>query len=98
MNKKKPIIKDIEKKFTTTIIGALSRFEESFGYLWENDTEASQAYYQLWMNTRNNVLNHGNHQLRSALYELEKYIEHEDRYPHKYKFSFKPETGEENGN
>ena len=84
----KDIKKDIQKKFTTTIIGSLAKFEESFGYLWDNDTEAANAYYQLWMKTRNDVLNHGNRQLRSCLDILQEFLEHEDKYPVKYEFVF----------
>ena len=33
------IIHSLEKRFQTTIIGSLSRIEESFGFLWDNDQE-----------------------------------------------------------
>jgi hypothetical protein len=35
---KEQLLNNIEKRFKTTMIGALARFEESFGYLWEDDS------------------------------------------------------------
>lgn len=83
------LINSISKRFQTTMIGALAKFEESFGYLWDDDTENARAYFKIWQQTRNNILNNGNHQLRSALDELEEYLYNKEKgYKYHYKFYF----------
>jgi hypothetical protein len=83
------LIDSLSRRFQTTMIGALAQFEESFGYLWEDKTENSKAYFKLWQQVRNNILNNGNHQLRSALDELEEYLYNKEKgYKHHYKFYF----------
>ena len=68
----------VTKRFQTTMIGALYEFEENFGYLWglhkdENDLTVQEQRFRLkWENTRNEVLNNGNNQLRKCLSDLEK--------------------------
>jgi hypothetical protein len=86
----KDVLDDIFKRFQTTIIGSLARFEENFGYLWENDNENSRAYYKLWQQTRNSVLNNGNNQARLALDELEDFLidKTSSKYKYHYKFYF----------
>jgi len=64
------IIADIERKFKTTMIGSLARFEESFGHLWEEEGPDQQEYLDLWEYTRNSVLNNGNKQMRAAINEI----------------------------
>lgn len=69
----------IEKKFKTTFIGALSQFEEVFGYLWGHHAQNSELsdnqlkFKKLYERVRNNVLNNGNTQLRALLNELDQY-------------------------
>lgn len=92
------IIYNIEKRFKTTMIGAIARFEESFGYLWENDSDKQQYYDDLWDYTRNSVLNHGNHQIRLAIEELRNFLHRDNiKSKHQYKFNFnnnRERTGE----
>lgn len=61
------------------MIGALSEFEKSFGYLWGIDkdenhplTDKEEKFWDIWEETRNRVLNNGNHQLRKAISEIDK--------------------------
>jgi len=66
----------LTKRFQTTMIGALYEFEQSFGYLWGQDkyyedlTEQQKKFRDRWENTRNQILNNGNSQLRKCLNEL----------------------------
>jgi hypothetical protein len=69
----------ISKKMRTTFIGALSQFEQHFGEMWGHGLpphECTQEQLQLrevWQRLRNNVLNNGNHQLRTLSIELQQY-------------------------
>lgn len=71
--------KHIQTKFKTTMIGALSRFEELFGDLWghglsEHDLDEDQRYWrEKWQLARTEILNNGNNQLRASLNEVEQY-------------------------
>jgi hypothetical protein len=66
----------LEKRLQTTMIGALYEFEQSFGYLWGQDkdiknlTEQEQRFRLKWEDTRNQILNNGNNQLRKCINEL----------------------------
>lgn len=66
----------LEKRFQTTMIGALYEFEQSFGYLWgqdkdtENLTQEEQRFKLKWEDTRNQILNNGNNQLRKCINDL----------------------------
>jgi len=91
------LLHNIEKRFKTTMIGALARFEESFGYLWENDSEKQQYYDDLWDHTRNSILNNGNHQIRSAIDELKTFLYRDNfksKYQYKFNFNNKNKSGE----
>lgn len=69
----------LTKRFQTTMIGALSEFEKSFGYLWGFDkseeeplTDKEEKFLDLWEDTRNRILNNGNNQLRKSVSEIKK--------------------------
>lgn len=70
MSQTNKILQEIETKFKTTMIGALARFEESFGHLWEEEGPDQDEYADLWEYTRNSILNNGNKQMRAALNDL----------------------------
>lgn len=71
--------KSLKKKFQTTMIGALARFEERFGYVWghgkpdEELTPEEQEAREAWALVRTEILNNGNTQLRHILDELSRY-------------------------
>ena len=91
----KQLMDFIEKRIQTTMIGALARFEDSFGYLWEKETSNRQYFEQLWENTRNHILNNGNNQLRLTLDELENYFYNKPMRPkveQKYHYKFYPKN------
>jgi hypothetical protein len=85
------IILDVETRFKTTMIGSLSRFEESFGHLWEEEGPDQQEYLDLWEYTRNSVLNNGNKQMRSAINELNNIFTQSHKSSITYKFNNKNE-------
>lgn len=69
----------LTKRFQTTMIGAISQFEKSFGYLWgfhkdedEPLTDKEERFLNIWEETRNRILNNGNNQLRKAVSEIGK--------------------------
>ena len=70
----------LKKRMTTTMIGALDKFEKAFGYLWGSEkddneklTKDEQDNWRIWGQIRKQVLDGGNNQLRSMLRDLENY-------------------------
>ena len=90
-NSKKSIVHQLSKRFQTTIIGSLARFEDQFGYLWGIDsdqlTDKQKEFLNLWEYTRTSILNHGNNQMRDAIDEVIDYLEQETDTL-KYKLTF----------
>lgn len=86
------IFDNLEKRFKTLMIGTLYRFEQSFGYLWnhgeEPNSENQIKFRQKWEDLRTDILNHGNNQIRLALNELDRFIDHQNKYSYNYKFVF----------
>lgn len=81
----------LTKRFQTTMIGALFEFEQVFGYLWGLDkddrdlTEQQQKFRSMWEDTRNQILNNGNNQLRKCLSDLEKATTNNIKYNYNFK-------------
>lgn len=96
MNRKqyrKGLINQINKRFQTTIIGSLARFEDSFGYLWGHNsdkdlTSKQQEFLDMWDYVRTSILNHGNNQMREAIDEIIQYIDRENDF-YRYEFIIK---------
>lgn len=90
--KRDKVIKDIETRLRTVMIGSLSRIEESFGYLWNHGNEPTSENEELfadkWEDLRLSILNHGNRQIREAIQDLEQFFYHQDKYPYNYNFIF----------
>lgn len=85
------LINNLYKKFQTTMIGALARFEDNFGYVWENEPEDSQLWDR-WEYTRNSILNNGNKQARAAIDEIKRYLyQNSVNAKYNYKINFKKE-------
>jgi len=84
LNSKKRLIKNIEKKFKTTMIGALYCIEQEFGDLWDitnsNPSSTALQYREKWQKVRTDILNNGNNQLRACLDEIAQYTMTWDRY------------------
>ena len=81
---KKRLMDNISKKFKTTMIGAIARYEAAFGELWGQDTdnpsEEQQELRRVWEEVRTDILNNGNSQLRAALEEIAQYTMSWDKY------------------
>lgn len=58
---KDKLLKVAKKRVQTTMIGALSSIEETFGFLWENDQVMKDAFEEL----RSEILDRGNNQIRA---------------------------------
>jgi len=62
--------KEAEQLIRTTMIGAISKIEKTFGPFWgfgkdpEERTEKQDRIYQLFMKLREQILDHGNEQIR----------------------------------
>lgn len=78
------IIEQLEKRFKTVMIGALARFENEFGYLWNNNDEPSsgqEAYFRdKWEDLRSDLLDHGNDQMRNGIEDLNRYLNGVEKY------------------
>jgi hypothetical protein len=81
----------LTKRFQTTMIGSLFEFEKEFGYLWgldkeeEDLTETQQKFRDKWEDTRNQILNNGNNQLRKCLSDLDKIQTNNVKYNYNFK-------------
>lgn len=93
-NQEKLLIESIYKKFQTTMIGSLARFENIFGYLWENDTKEGDKFAEMWEYARNSILNNGNKQARAAVDDLTRFL-NPNKTKYSYKFYFDDKQGEE---
>lgn len=85
------IVQQISKRFETTTIGILARFEDTFGYLWghNSDKELSlqqQKFLDMWEILRTSILNHGNNQMRLAIDDIISHIEEENQH-YKYRIT-----------
>lgn len=94
------IIQQVSKRFETTIIGALARFENTFGYLWGYDsqkelTQKQQEFLDIWEIARTSILNHGNNQMRSAIDDIINYVEEENEY-YKYRITLMNQNSDKN--
>lgn len=88
------LIDDIEKRLKTVMIGSISRFENTFGYLWnhgnEIDSDQHDFFRRKWDDLRNDLLNHGNNQIRLAVDALYDFFDSKDnQYKYSYNFSVK---------
>ena len=92
----KQILKNLETRLKTIMIGGLSRFEDSFGYLWNIDGDPQNDHQKYmsdrWEQTRTDLLNHGNRQIRQALDELVDFIEHKNKFSYNYQFIIKDQN------
>lgn len=70
---------NIKTKLNTAFIGAISRFEAHFGYLWGHGkkehecTPSELEFRRLWESCRTEVLTNGNNQIRALKSEIGQY-------------------------
>lgn len=90
MNNEEKLINDIQTKIKTTMIGAISRIEQSFGYLWNHGnepiTDSHDMFLEKWDILRSDILNHGNNQIRSINNIINDYLKKENKYNYNYEF------------
>ena len=73
------LFKAAKKKIQTTMIGALSTLEESFGFLWgfeggdEDKTPEQKHIHDIYEDARAKILDRGNTQIRSLESEFINY-------------------------
>lgn len=83
---RKRLDKIVSTKIRTSFIGALAAFEEHYGFLWGKDkdpttlTTAEKDMLALWTETRTQVLNNGNAQIRAAQTEIANHVIKWNRY------------------
>ena len=74
---KERLSKILKKKVITTMIGSLSSIEKYFGFLWEGDTEnltpEQKTMYEIYQQTRQEILDKGNSQAKNIDAELSQY-------------------------
>lgn len=82
----------MEKRLQTTMIGAIARMEENFGFLWGHDKERLTAkeeeFLDIWEFTRNQILNYGNNQLRNIRDDFDKCLGNQKPIKEKYHYRF----------
>jgi hypothetical protein len=92
-SKEEKLIKDIETRLRTVMIGSISRMENAFGYLWNHgsdpETENQARFSDKWEDLRLSILNHGNKQIREAIDDLADFFTYQNKYPYNYNFTFK---------
>lgn len=85
---------NVSKKMTTSMIAALSTFEENFGYLWghnkKNLTPQERQFYEIWQDCRSRILDDGNANIRAVKQEISEY----DCKWHPYKTEIRFDTRE----
>jgi len=95
------LLDNVYKKFQTTMIGAIARFENNFGYLWDNESKQSLAMENLWEDTRNSILNNGNKQARAAMDDIGDFLVNRSRsgvnVKQKYHYDFKFNNDQQHG-
>ena len=96
------LIKAIEKRFQTTMIGSLARIEDHFGFIWGHDKEMISIEQSdnrnVWQDLREDILDHCNYQMRSTLTDLRKFLQEENKDQVKLTKSCKIDTQLSNSN
>lgn len=74
---KKKLYESVRKKILTATVGALSEFEEKFGYIWGRGEDVKTAdqleFENMWNEVRSKILDKGNTQINLIQNELAKY-------------------------
>lgn len=83
---RKRLLSILQKKLTTSFIGALSKVETHIGReLWGHGKDVGEctpqqlAWRKVWEKCRNEILNNGNNQVRAVESEVFQYTVHWDR-------------------
>lgn len=97
---KRQLLNIAETRFKTIMIGSIARVEEYLGYLWahgkDNPTERQEEFRVLWDELRNEILNHGNFNIRKGLDEIDELLDVSDSQ-YEYNFIMKDQRRKPNG-
>jgi hypothetical protein len=89
-NQEKELIDKVYKRFQTTMIGAIARFENVFGHLWEQESRQGDEFADMWEYARNSILNNGNKQARAAIDDIGAFLNNNsNKYQLNNKYSYK---------
>tara|TARA_Y100000361_G_C10968908_1_gene242865 strand:- start:258 stop:572 length:315 start_codon:yes stop_codon:yes gene_type:complete len=86
---KRELLNKLDTRFKTVMIGSLARIEDHLGFLWGHDkdqelTEQQKKYEIIWDDLRNEILNHGNYNLREGLEDVEEFFDRADKYSYQF--------------
>ena len=89
----------MKKRIQTTMIGAIARMERHFGHLWGQDkneedlTPEEEKFADMWDFTRNEILNHGNKQMREV---VDDFYEYGGLFRNRYHYNFRVNQDNQN--
>jgi len=92
---KKNLIDNINRRFTTSIIGALDSIQKDLGNLWGDNkpykelNENQKAWREVWIDLRKTILDKGHSQARAAIADIESF---DTSLKYRYVFGLKNET------
>ena len=85
MKKDAPIQREVDKRFKTVFVGAVSKIEDAFGVLWggdeiddENMTKEQEMWYDVFLALRDSIFDQGNHQKNQCSLEINKILQDRD--------------------
>lgn len=77
------MIYSVEKRFQTATIGSLARIEEYLGFIWGHNKDMISIEQSdnrnIWQDLREDILDHGNYQMRAALTDMRKIIQRDNK-------------------
>lgn len=74
---KRRLLKIVEQKIRTTMIGAICAIEEKWGFLWNDgnpQNEEQKEYFMEFQDIRTQILDNGNKQIRNITDEISNYV------------------------
>lgn len=89
-NSRTRLMNAMQKRFNTTMVGALVAFEDEFGELWGNGLDTEELTPEQleerdhWEKVRARVFDNGNDQARAAMDEISNYTVSWNKYVTKF--------------
>ncbi len=86
------LIDSVNRRFTTSIIGALDAIQKDIGFLWGDQSSYNmlspdqKRWRELWIDLRKTILDKGHAQARAAIADIETY---NTSLKHRYTFGIK---------
>lgn len=83
INDVEDLVSQIQKRFQTTMIGSLARIENHLGFIWGHNKDMISIEQSdnrtSWQDLRDDILDHGNFQMRAAMTDIRKFLQNECR-------------------